>query len=249
MKNWKQAEHFRLFSAGQGILEKQGCVVDDHQYAILFWQQWFQKSGRPAVLVSIDFHPDTDPPFWLYSYQKALAKVPDIEDEKRLTEKQEDVQEKLLGGMDARDTASVTAQMSKMNNDEQIRTAMALGILKDYHMINCMAAHRYAQGTHYLVPEAHYGDLSDAMFESCGFSLESLGSKEPLVLDIDLDYFPSPSFDTAGPVFKTLVRRAAVISTARSRTYFDYLKDQKEKDFTMQQCEAGCLALLNHCLE
>ncbi|MGN0194265.1 MAG: hypothetical protein ACI39G_04090 [Pseudoramibacter sp.] len=247
MQNWKQAEHLRLFAAGPD--EKPGCVVDDHQYALLFWQQWFEKSGRPAVLVSLDFHPDTDPPFWLYSYQKALAEVPDIEDTDRLEQKQRGVQKQLLGQMDARNAASVVRQMPKMNNDEQIRTAMALGIFKDYHMINCMAEHHYGRGTHYLVPKTHFGDLSDAMFKSCGFSLEKLSLEDPLILDIDLDYFPRPAFDSAGAVFKTLVQRAEAISVARSRTYFDYLKDQKEKDFTMQQCEGGCLALLNRCLE
>ncbi|MBM6969387.1 MAG: hypothetical protein IZT75_10630 [Pseudoramibacter alactolyticus] len=58
-----------------------------------------------------------------------------------------------------------------MNNDEQINTAMALGYLADYHMINCMARHEYASGRHYLVPEAHFGDLSDAMFAAAGLVL------------------------------------------------------------------------------
>ena len=247
MNQWIKNEHVRFASLGQGSGSKTACVVDNHQYALLCWLKWFERTKTPAVLVSIDFHPDTDPAFWLYSYQKALAKVTDPLDEEAVMAEQQRVQTKLLAQMDACDFESVAAQMPKMNNDEQINTAMDLGILSDYHMITCMAAHHYASGTHYLVPEAHFGDLSDQMFQACGFDLSIL-KDAPIILDIDLDYFPKPSFDTAGGIFKQLVRRSEMVTMARSESYFHYLKNEQERTFTIDQCEHACLALLNRCL-
>ena len=75
MNQWVKDEHVRIAAIGQGDWRKSACVVDNHQYALMFWLKWFEMHQTPAVLVSIDFHPDTDPAFWLYSYQKALAKV------------------------------------------------------------------------------------------------------------------------------------------------------------------------------
>lgn len=246
MNQWVKDEHVRIAAIGQGDWRKSAYVVDNHQYALMAWLKWFERTQTPAVLVSIDFHPDTDPAFWLYSYQKALAKVDPL-DEKAVEAEQQRVQQKILGQMDAHDFESVAAQMPKMNNDEQINTAMDLGVLSDYHMINCMAAHHYAAGTHYLVPESHFGDLSDQMFAACGFD-DSVIGRTPLILDIDLDYFPKPSFDTAGDLFNKLVRRAELVTMARSETYFNYLKNEQEKGFTIRHCEDECLALLNRCL-
>ena len=56
-------------------------VVDDHQYVLLIWGSLFQNRKQPMVLVSIDYHPDTNPPFWLWAYQKAMAIDPEREAE------------------------------------------------------------------------------------------------------------------------------------------------------------------------
>ena len=56
-------------------------VVDDHQYVLLIWGTLFQNLKQPMILVSIDYHPDTNPPFWLWAYQKAMAIDPEREAE------------------------------------------------------------------------------------------------------------------------------------------------------------------------
>ena len=61
------------------IMGKDIWIVDDHQYVLLIWGQLFQLEKNKMVLVSIDYHPDTNPPFWLYAYQKAMAIDPDRE--------------------------------------------------------------------------------------------------------------------------------------------------------------------------
>lgn len=235
--DWRAAQHFRQERLPDG---RSIGVVDDHQYAILLWAALWRKTRTPAVLVSIDFHPDTDPPFWLASYQKAVARNP--ENAEALTRK---YSARRLAQIDPKDAGSLLAQMPFMNNDEQITTAMALGILADYHMINCMARHEYAAGRHYLVPEAHFGDLSDGMFAAAGFDLAALPQDRPLILDIDLDYFPDASgFATAGSVFRALAARAGAFSMARSRRYFEYLKSSEAKAFGIADCEAAGLALI-----
>lgn len=235
--DWRAAQHFRQERLPDGRIIG---VVDDHQYAILLWAALWQTTRTPAVLVSIDFHPDTDPPFWLASYQKAVARDPT--NAEALTQK---YSARRLAQIDPEDGGSLLAQMPLMHNDEQINTAMALGVLADYHMINCMARHEYASGHHYRVPEVHFGDLSDAMFAAAGSDFGALPQNRPLILDIDLDYFPDASgFATAGPVFRALAARAQTFSMARSRSYFEYLKSSEAKTFSMADCEAAGLALI-----
>lgn len=236
-KNWRDKEHARTITGR----DKNITVVDDHQYAILVWAELAARLIKPPVLVSIDYHPDTDPPFWLWATQKAIAKDPEREESLK-----KQFQDQKLAAIDPLALESLEVQMPFMNNDEQINTAMALGFLSDYHMINCMAKHHYATGHHYLVPRASFGDLSDEMFVQAGFSLSLLPQNGPVFLDIDLDYFPDPaSFQTAGPVFRSLVNQAAGITIARSDKYFDYLKQTKK--FTLGDCETACIQLIHEC--
>lgn len=237
MNRMKAAEHLRREMAGKTPV----AVTDDHQYAILSWAELSLRLKKPCVLLSIDYHPDTDPPFWTWSYGKAVAKNPENAEE--LTGK---YSKKIIDTIDAGDIPSLEAQMHKMNNDEQINTAMALGYLEDYHMINCMERHEYATGHHYLVPEAYFGDLSDEMFSAAGFSPDVL-SGAPLILDIDLDYFPAAaSFGTAGGIFRSLAEQAEIITMARSIKYFNYLK--RKENFSIEDCEEKCIAMLKNIL-
>lgn len=218
-------------------------VVDDHQYVLLLWGQLFQFEKNKMVLVSIDYHPDTNPPFWLYAYQKAMAIDPDREDE--LVVK---FQNKKMATISPQNIESVQMVMGQLRNDEHINTAMALGYLSDYHMINCMEKHDYATGTHYLVPENQFGSLEDTMFKNIGLPLAMISAQD-LILDIDLDYFlERANFDldlNANTVFPELVKQARIITVARSKTYFDYLRND---NFTIEVCEAKLLNLLERIL-
>lgn len=214
-------------------------VVDDHQYVLLIWGSLFQNRKQPMILVSIDYHPDTNPPFWLWAYQKAMAIDPNREAE--LVEK---FQHRMMAALEPLDLDSVQRVMDQMRNDEHINTAMELGYLRDYHMINCMEKHVYLRGSHYLVPENQFGSLEDAMFKSAELSLKNI-SAEDLILDIDLDYFLRPeNFDLdldQNSTFADLVKRAQIITVARSKTYFDFLKTD---DFTIESCEEKLINLL-----
>ncbi len=224
---------------GHNIGGKEIWVVDDHQYVLLIWGSLFKVRKQPMVLVSIDFHPDTNPPFWLSAYQKAMAIDPDREAE--LVEK---FQNRMLAALEPLNLNSVEMAIGQMRNDEHINTAMELGYLSDYHMINCMEKHVYARGSHYLVPKNQFGSLEDAMFKSIGLPLDQIGAEE-LILDIDLDYFLRPEnfgLDlNQNRIFAELVKQAGIITVARSKTYFDYLK---KESWSIECCEEKLIGLL-----
>ncbi|MDO5432008.1 hypothetical protein [Eubacterium sp.] len=227
--------------------EKKMFIVDNHQYALLIWAREALKRGIPGILVSIDYHPDTNPPFWLYAYQKAVAVDPERE-EKLFSL----FQKKILGTIDPLNLNTLAEKMPLMRNDEHINAAMELGYLIDYHMINCMEKHCYTTGNHYLVPEEKFGTLKNEMFSAAGFDLSFLSNQAHLflILDIDLDYFMRQENFIASPsemsVFRKLLKKADVITCARSATYFEHLKMES---FTIEECENSLIALIKQFIE
>ncbi|SDY10142.1 UPF0489 family protein [Eubacterium barkeri] len=230
----KASQHIDVYN----ILGKSISVMDEHQYAILFWGAAALDLGKPLTLISIDYHPDTNPPFWMMAYQRAVAIDPERADALVAS-----MGNTVLARIQRENLESLEAVMTHMNNDEQINTAMALGYLSDYHMLNAMEKHVYPTGHHYLVPWDVVGDLSDGMFKSAGFEVEAVG--QPYILDIDLDYFMRPEDLKLGGehhLFKTLVQGATCITVARSKKYFHYLR--QDKTYALEQCEEDLLKVL-----
>lgn len=221
------------------ISGKKIYVTDRHQYVLPLWTAHSNKIGEAYNLVSIDFHPDTNPPFWqVLTLEATLANKEDDQSyfQRLLKKKIDQINRKNLDEM--------VALIEELNNDEHINTAMCINVLKDYQMINCMDAHVYETGTHYLLKEEHYGSLEDAMFKSVDFELP----KQPFILDIDLDYFMRRTdFNINEDImFKALVQGAEFITIARSIKYFEYLK---KEDFSIEDCEELLLSLLRSYLE
>lgn len=220
---------------------KKIAVVDVHQQALLIWGEWSLAKDEAATLVSIDYHPDTNPPFWLHAYGKAMAIDPEREEELVVRFTQD-----VMAEIEPRDLTTIPMEL--MRNDEQINTALALGYLSDYHMLNCMERHEYERGHHYLVPEAYFGSLADEMFQAVDFAPQLLTGS--LILDVDLDYFNRPEnlqLDLGrNEMFPRLVERAEIITVARSETYFDYLR--RKNNFSLAQCEEALIELLGKIL-
>ncbi|WP_303871984.1 UPF0489 family protein [Acetobacterium wieringae] len=233
-----------LKPCSHNIEGKEIWVVDDHQYVLLIWGRLFQNRKQPLVLVSIDYHPDTNPPFWLWAYQKAMAIDPEREAE--LVKK---FQNRMVSTLEPLNLNSLQMVMDQIRNDEHINAAMELGYLSNYHMINCMEKHVYSRGHHYLVPESQFGSLKDDMFKNVGLSLKKIRN-ESLILDIDLDYFLRPeNFELdlkRNSIFADLVNQAQIITVARSKTYFDFLKTDP---FTIEYCEAKLIELLEKIIQ
>ncbi|MEG0681472.1 MAG: hypothetical protein RSE20_08790 [Eubacterium sp.] len=233
------AQHLKKINLGQKML----CIVDNHQYVLPLWGALALKRNAAFQLVSIDYHPDTNPSFWLNAYQKAMAIDPSREE--ALVNL---FQKRILDQIDPKNLESLAVQMPLMRNDEHINTAMEFGYLSDYHMINCMEKHCYSKGHHYLVEPLNFGKLTDRSLSQSGFDLELIRKKGgylPFILDIDLDYFMKPSDFEVIPeemmIFKTLVQKSSMITCARSVTYFNHLK---RDTFDIESCEKKLIQLL-----
>lgn len=216
------------------ICDKDLYIVDRHQYVLPIWANKSLDNKESYELVSIDYHPDTNPPFWQKAYFKAVNENRD-EDEKYI----DDICNKMIAKVNPSEIESMPSVSDRLNNDEHINTAMNLKYINDYHMLNCMDNHLYDSGKHYLISEEHFSSLKNSMFESVEFKVPD----RKFILDIDLDYFlevssfklnnsleTHDSFD----LFKRLVRECEFITIARSIKYFNYLR---RDNFTIEECE------------
>lgn len=216
------------------IADKEVYITDRHQYVYPIWTAFSNDKQEAYTLVSIDFHPDTNPPFW----QEITLKM-------SMDNREEDggyfqeLLDRRIKALNRYDLQAVVASVERLNNDEHINTALSLGVINDYHMLNCMDEHHFESGRHYLIKPEHYGLLEDSMFESVNFKLP----EQAFILDIDLDYFMRKSdfLVENDQVIKYLVQHASLITVARSVKYFEYLK---KDDFSIEECETLLLSLL-----
>lgn len=218
------------------IKGKKIYVVDQHQYTLPLWAYETIIRNESYELVSIDYHPDTNPPFWQEAHYEAI-----IKDDEKADELTKGIIQRKIKEINSIQLEEIIKIPKHLNNDEHINTAMALGYLSDYHMINCMDAHKYNVGTHYLIGEEFFSSLEDEMFKSIRFKIP----EDKFILDIDLDYFSiKGSFRIeSDSIIKELIKRSEFITIARSKKYFKYLKKPQE-DFTLETCEKLCLEMI-----
>jgi hypothetical protein len=82
------------------------------------------------------------------------------------------------------------------------------------------------------------------MFEAIDFKEEALAE---IILDIDLDYFSRPLLwdPDNQKIFGRLLKKAKLITIARSSKYFEYLK---KRDFSIDDCQQMVLDLIEKSL-
>jgi len=221
-------------------------VVDRHQYVLPLWASKSLEKSENYELVSIDYHPDTNPPFWQKAYFKAVNENFG-EDDKYI----EEISARMASKIDREDLESMPSVSDNLNNDEHINTAIKLEYINDYHMLNCMDNHLYETGKHYLIEDKHFSSLKNSMFESVGFEVPS----KKFILDIDLDYFlevASFSLDDSESIvdelslFKRLAKECEFITIARSIKYFNYLR---REEFEIEECEELMLDMIEKILK
>ena len=219
------------------INRKNVFVFDKHQYALPIWGYFSNKKNKSYTLVSIDYHPDTNPPFLQKSQYEASLK----HGGKKLTNK---IINKKVNSINKYNSESLIKKTKDLANDEHINTAIKLKYLNDYHMINCMNKHNYSIGKHYLLKENNFSQLNNKMFNSINFQIP----KKDYILDIDLDFFlnkKSLYYKKENFIFNKLVKKSDFITIARSKKYFDYLKNE---DFTIKECENLLINLIQKIL-
>jgi len=222
------------------IKDKKVYIVDQHQYTLPIWAYESLIKNMSFELVSIDYHPDTNPPFWQEAYYEAI-----IKDDEKVEELTKKIIQRKIKEINPMEISEIINLPKHLSNDEHINTAIQLGYLSDYHMLNCMDEHIYDVGIHYLIQKKHFSSLEDKMFENINFKFP----KNKFILDIDLDYFSKmSSFKIeSNSIIKKLVKEAEFVTIARSRKYFEYLKKPQE-DFTLETCEKLCLKMISNYL-
>lgn len=208
------------------INQKKIFIIDKHQYSLPIWGYFSNKNNKSYTLVSIDYHPDTNPPFLQSSQYQASLK----HGGEKLINK---IINKKINSINKYNIENLIKKTDNLSNDEHINTAIRLKYLNDYHMINCMDKHNYSIGRHYLLKEKFFSRLDDQMFNSINFKIP----KKDYILDIDLDFFldkKSLYYKNKNYIFNQLVRKSKFITIARSKKYFNYLK---KENFTIKECE------------
>ena len=214
-------------------------IFEKHNMSLPVWGTYANRLKSAMHLITFDSHTDTQCAF--FHFFKELGKTCDY-DYKKIINTPE-IKQWLLGKRLQRNNfefEDVLIYANSIYNTEQILTAVVLGYICSY-TVRC----------HFLK------EVLIAQFEehdcSYGYDATYIGDddnrkpvvKEPLILDIDLDYFRSK--EELGYEFKQYIKpyynRAKVVTIARETAFFEC--GRKDKDFTVDEAENRLLALMN----
>ena len=206
-------------------------VVERHHEVLPAWAQYRRSLRQAPVLVTLDHHTDTSPPFRRHLGQHASADA------------HLDLRTQWLREIDFREHRTLVRACERLNNDEHIVTAIASDIVSAAMVVAHNAADTGASvfQEHRIVCRGVDVSRTNVRAEDCARVLESdflhprlkdfdailraageqpLGER-PYILDIDLDYFNTLSAvqpqDAA--VFRSLVAGAGLVTIATEPEY------------------------------
>jgi len=206
-------------------------IFESHNMALPVWGTFASKLGL-LHLLSFDAHTDTHPPF--SKLMRESGATPELCYKNALLNRVvSHTLERIAYQKENFNFEDIFKYSEYIGNTEQILTGVAFGYLSSY-TIRC---HRsgYETTDRFCGYDATYLDDDD---------IRKPNVKDPLALDIDLDYFRS-EYDLdcyfenyIAPYFQ----RAVVITIAREPSYFN--SEKVDKQFTVEKAESLLLELL-----
>lgn len=156
----------------------------------------------------------------------------------------------------------------KLDCDEQIMTAVELGIISKYQVVYCMDDYDEIGGKHLKYNSNYCNGLYNPTIECssrcpqneierCHSRLEDFYLKGtgveipsvPFILDIDLDFFQNSNSikPESHSLIMSLIRKSVAITIARSSSYFNDLRI--EQDLDIDEVEHQVVDFIKNCLK
>lgn len=244
----------------RSIQGKKIYLVDRHNYVFPIWASFIHNNGgHPRKLVTFDYHTDTRKAFC--SYMSRVGKQRDI----YTSEELEKIREERIRLINIDSIDSLISAADDLNNDEHIRLAYELGIISEYHVINCSATYCDENGYYYkndlcydtcpkrlgckheCPPEFNQykvSRLENIYLEDVNFNIP----QGPIILDFDLDYFPCRSsfLPRNSSIISSIIKAADIITIAREENYFNSCKKQ---EFNVEEAQSLLLDFISKSLE
>lgn len=224
-------------------------IVQSHHHVLQSWAEIRRGLAAAPALLTLDHHTDTYQPFLRHRFHATPGTLGDDKEERM---------DALLPGLMAElryeDEESVLQAITKLSNDEHVRTAIMAGIVSRGFVVNHSDSDYSDPGILYVtssicavgceklphddacrpvrsgqVLESVYLDheLGELNAMAAAEGLE-FNEEEPYVLDIDLDYFHSEkAIEPDDPAtFYRLVRNAVAVTIATEPEYVKLCRDE-----------------------
>lgn len=193
--------------------------VDQHHQVLLPWCRWRRRSARPAQVLTLDHHTDVLPAFG----------------------------DRPNAGYDYRSDEAVTRAIGALRHDEHLDWAVTAGVIaratvisqEDFTLparpeLRVVCDPGWPPPQEFLAASERAREMAAGMLES-EFLARQLGSAPlddelPLILDVDLDCFPSQaSLSPRDPsLLRRLARQAVLITVSREREWQNILRFPEE---------------------
>lgn len=216
-------------------------IVDRHNFVLPIW--WRLINNTP-LLVSFDYHTDTIKPLSNYGFIESRKFVKHHSSNEHIKKANEIIKNEIKN-IEINSKNSIIDISRKLNNDEHIRMAKKLDIIKDFYIVSIEENLKQCDGNFYrldCLPTCNKMPHDDECFQkiknnvledeyilNTGFSFNTL--EQTFILDIDCDYFTC--LESLQPnqfkVFKNLVINSEFITIAREPEYCFFDQNKIEK--------------------
>lgn len=234
------------------IRGKDVYVVESHHHVLQPWANIRKSMATAPVLLTLDYHTDTDEPFNRYRNNATSSLTG-----KKKAAAMDAMLPALISRLRFDDEASLHNAILDLDNDEHIHTAIQTGIVSRAFIVNLSCSTYSERGVLYETGSFcgigcaktshddgcrsfHSAQVLESIYLDHELAvLNGLAAQDgvpkleagPYILDIDLDYFRSekaiaPDDPTT---FHRLVRNAVAVTLATEPDYVEELRDEGSK--------------------